>query len=98
MRIQLTSVEETNNAEEIQRKIKVIFPNYTVTVVPNKYATKEGKEQVKAYSKQYYQKNAEKQRKDRRERYYRQKAEREMAIMEENFELTKGKKGKEYER
>ncbi len=98
MRIQLTSVEETKKAEQIQKIIKSIFPNYTVTVIPNKYATEKGKQEVKEYSKQYYQKNAEKQRQQRRERYYRQKAEKEMQIMEEHFDLTKPKKSKEIER
>lgn len=77
MRIYLTSVEESNKAEQIQKLVKSLFPNYTVTVIPNRYATKEGREQVRAYSKQYYQKNAEKQRQQRRERYARQKAEKE---------------------
>lgn len=98
MRIQLTSVEESKKAEQIQKIIKSIFPNYTVTVIPNKYATEKGKQEVKEYSKQYYQKNAEKQRQQRRERYYRQKAEKEMQIMEEHFDLTKPKKSKEIER
>ena len=78
MRIQLTSVEESNKAEQIQKIIKAMFPDYTVTVIPNKYATEKGRQEVREYSKQYYQKNAEKQRQQRKERYYRQKAEREM--------------------
>lgn len=98
MRIQLTSVEESHKAEQIQKIIKSMFPNYTVTVIPNKYATEKGRQEVREYSKQYYQKNAEKQRQQRKERYYRQKAEREMKIIEENLELTKKQEKDEIER
>lgn len=49
MRIQLTSVEESKKAEQIEHIIKSIFPKYTVTVIPNKYATEKGKAEVQAY-------------------------------------------------
>ena len=98
MRINLTSVEESQKAEQIQKIIKSMFPNYTVTVIPNKYATEKGRQEVREYSKQYYQKNAEKQRQQRKERYYKQKAEREMNIIEENLKLTKERGKDEIER
>ena len=47
MRIQLTSVEESKKAEQIEHIIKSIFPKYTVTVIPNKYATEKGKQKCK---------------------------------------------------
>ena len=52
MRIYLTSVEESQKANEILKLVKNIFPNYTVRVIPNKYATEKGKVELKAYQKQ----------------------------------------------
>lgn len=98
MRIQLTSVEESKKAEQIQKIVKSMFPNYTVVVIPNKYATEKGKAEVKAYQKEYNRKNRDMINQKRRERYKRQKAEREMQIMEEHFDLTNPKKSKEIER
>lgn len=98
MRIQLTSVEETKNIDKIQKMIKSIFPNYTVTVIPNKYATEKGRQEVLEYTKEYNRKNRELINQKRRERYQRQKAEKEMKIIEENLELTKPKKLKDRER
>lgn len=98
MRIQLTSVEETEKAEQIQKLIKALFPNYTVTVIPNKYATEKGRQEVREYSKQYYQKNAEKQRQQRKERYYRQKAEKEKAKLKGQEETNKKQKNRDKER
>lgn len=77
MRIYLTSVEESQKANEILKLVKNIFPNYTVRVIPNKYATEKGKEEVKAYQKQYNEKNREKINQKRRERYQKQKVEKE---------------------
>ncbi len=96
MRIYLTSVEESRKAEQIQNIVKSMFPDYSVAVIPNKYATEKGRQEVREYSKQYYQKNAEKQRQQRRERYYKQKAER--AKLEEESKKTKKQKSKDYER
>ena len=98
MRIYLTSVEESMKAKQIQHIVKSIFPNYSVKVILNKYATEKGKKEVTEYSKQYYEKNAEKIRRKRRERYQRQKAEKEMKIIEENLELTPKRHNKDYER
>ena len=92
MRINLTSVEETKNEEQIKFLIKSLFPNYSVVTIPNKYATEKGKQEVKEYSKQYYQKNSEKIRKQRVERYYRQKAEKEQE------KLNKKQKNRDNER
>ena len=89
MRVYLTSVEESNKANQIQKLIKSIFPNYTVSVIPNKYATEKGRQEVREYSKQYYQKNAEKQRQQRKERYYKQKAEKEQGIKDGYYKLAK---------
>lgn len=96
MRIYLTSVEESRKAEQIQNIVKSMFPDYSVAVIPNKYATEKGRQEVREYSKQYYQKNAEKQRQQRRERYYKQKEER--AKLEEESKKTKKQKSKDYER
>ncbi len=96
MRIYLTSVEKSRKAEQIQNIVKSMFPDYSVAVIPNKYATEKGRQEVREYSKQYYQKNAEKQRQQRRERYYKQKAER--AKLEEESKKTKKQKSKDYER
>lgn len=87
MRIQLTSVEETKNIDTIQRNIQNIFPQYTVTVVPNKYATKEGKEYIKNYCKNYYEQNKDKILEKKREKKFAQKAEKEMKIIEEHYRL-----------
>lgn len=98
MRIQLTSVEESKKAEQIEHIIKSIFPKYTVTVIPNKYATEKGKAEVQAYHKEYYQKNREKILKEKRERDQRKREDKKMKIIEENLELTDKKKRDEYER
>lgn len=98
MRIQLTSVEESEKAEQIQKIIKSLFPNYTVTVIPNKYATEKGKAEVKAYQKAYYENNKETILAKKRERDFRKKEEKKMKIIEENIELTKEEKHKDYER
>lgn len=92
MRIHLTSVAESKKAEEIQKIVKSMFPDCSVVVIPNKYATEKGREEVRAYSKQYYQKNAEKQRQQRRERYYKQKAEKEQQKLNEQAEIEKKQK------
>lgn len=76
MRIQLTSVEESEKAEQIQKIIKSLFPNYTVTVIPNKYATEKGKAEVKAYQKAYYENNKETILAKKRERDFRKKKRR----------------------
>lgn len=98
MRINLTSVEESQKAEQIQKIIKSIFPNYTVTVIPNKYATEKGKKEVQAYQKSYYEKNKPAILAKKRERDFRKKEEKRMAIIEENIELEKEEKNKDYER
>lgn len=77
MRVNLTSVEESKHAEQIQKLIKSVFPDYSVVVIPNKYATEKGKAEVKAYQKEYNEKNREMINRKRRERYARQKAEKE---------------------
>jgi len=74
MRINCTSVEESRHVKEIEEKVKKIFPNYKVVVIPNKYATKEGKEQVLKYTREYHEKHRDKERtykriKDYVERY-----------------------------
>lgn len=89
MRIYLTSVEESKKAKQIQKIVKSMFPDYSVVVIPNKYATEKERQEVREYSKQYYQKNAEKQRQQRRERYARQKAEKEKGIKEGYYKLAK---------
>lgn len=73
MRINLTSVEESKKADQIQKIIKSIFPNYTVTVIPNKYATEKGKQEVQAYQKSYYEKNKPAILAKKRERDFRKK-------------------------
>lgn len=98
MRIQLTSVEETEKAEQIQKIIKSMFPDYTITVIPNKYATEKGKAEVQAYQKEYYEKNKEAILSKKRERDYRKREEKNMAIVEENIKLTERRKNKDYER
>lgn len=98
MRINLTSVEESEKADQIQKIIKSIFPNYTVTVIPNKYTTEKGKQEVQAYQKSYYEKNKTAILAKKRERDFRKKEEKRMAIIEENIELEKEEKNKDYER
>lgn len=98
MRINLTSVEESKKADQIQKIIKSIFPNYTVTVIPNKYATEKGKQEVQAYQKSYYEKNKPEILAKKRERDFRKKEEKRMAIIEENIELEKEETNKDYER
>lgn len=98
MRIQLTSVEESRKAEQIQKIVKSMFPNYSVVVIPNKYATEKGKAEVKAYQKMYNEKNREMINRKRRERYARQKVEKEKLKMEEETKKIKKQKSKDYER
>lgn len=52
MRINLTSVEESKHAKQIEKLVKSLFPNYSVVVIPNEYATIEGKKyELKLYNK-----------------------------------------------
>lgn len=94
MRIYLTSVDESNRKDEIQAKIQKIFPEYKVVVIPNRYATKEGKEKVQAYAKNYYEKNKESILAKKKERDFKKKAEKEMKIVDEFYELKKKNKSK----
>lgn len=98
MRIYLTSVEESRKTEQIQKIVKSMFPDYSVAVIPNKYATEKGKAEVKAYQKMYNEKNREMVNRKRRERYARQKAEREKLKMEQESKKIKKQKSKDYER
>lgn len=95
MRINLTSVEETEHLEQIQKMIKSIFPKYTVTVIPNKYATEKGKAEVKAYIKKYNEEHREEINRKRRERYAKQKETKQnhdKKSKKEKGEVTKVKK------
>lgn len=107
MRIYLTSVEETNKIDEIQKKIKSIFPEYSVSVVPNKYASKEGKKEIKEYSKMYYEKNKERILAAKKERYYKAKTSKGIDISPQYYETdnnsksevkSKNMKKRQYER
>lgn len=89
MRINLTSVEESKHAKQIEKLVKSLFPNYSVVVIPNEYATEKGKQKKKEYCKDYYEKNAEEIRRKRRERYNKQKNEKETAIKEGYYKLAK---------
>lgn len=40
MRINCASVEESKNVETIEKKVKELFPNYSVVVVPKKKVSK----------------------------------------------------------
>lgn len=88
MRIYLTSVEESHRKEEIQEKIQSLFPECSVVVIPNKYATIEGRQEVRKYAKEYYEKNKERILAQKKEREYRKKAEKEMNIIDEYCGIT----------
>ena len=94
MRIYLTSVDETNRKDEIQKKIKSIFPEYSVKAIPNKYATKEGKKQIKEYSKMYYEKNKERILAEKKERYYNGRTHKDLDVSSPNHETTNNLKSK----
>lgn len=53
MRIYLTNVEENRNKDYIMAETKKIFPNYSVVVIPSKYATKDRKEETLLYEELY---------------------------------------------
>ncbi len=59
MRIFCTSVEESIHKDEIYNKAKKVFKKYHVVVIPNKYATEKGREEVLAYSRKYHEENRE---------------------------------------
>ncbi len=94
MRVYLTSVDETNSINEIQKKIRLIFPEYSVTVIPNKYASKEGKKEIKEYAKMYYEKNKEKILAKKKERYNKEKTSKEIDITPQYYETDNNSKSK----
>ena len=77
MRIYLTSMEETKNIEEINKKINEIFINdtYSIKVVPCRYE-KHG-EEIKEWHKKFYQDNRERLIKEQRERRQKQKLKKQ---------------------
>lgn len=95
MNINLTSVEESKKAEQIQKLIQSLFPEYTVTVNPSRYATEAGKEKIKNYRKEYYEKNKEKEKAKRRERYQQEKERRDNIKKEKEYVKALDGKDKE---
>lgn len=73
MRINLTSVEETEHLEQIQKMIQSIFPNYSVKVIPSEYANEEKREAIKAYRRDYHKRNREVENQKKREYDKRQR-------------------------
>jgi len=92
MRIYLTSVAESKQKQDIKREVKKLFTKYRVVVIPSKYASREGKKQIKEYRKKYYEANKEKEKQKRRERYKKEKEKKATP------NVKKPKKSKERER
>lgn len=93
MRINLTSVQETKDKERIEQEIKKIFPEYTVTVIGNIYATENGREYVRKYSKNYYEQNKASILKKKKEREHKKKELKQMEKEQKQIEKEQKQMG-----